>query len=452
MNLDDTIAAVATAPGQGGIAVIRISGRQALEIAGRCFRPRRTLLGGLLGSPERQAVLGDIHRNGTVVDEVIATFFRGPRSFTAEDTVEIACHGGMLVTRLVLETCLAAGARPARPGEFSMRAYLNGRLDLSQAEAVGDLIQARTGRALDSAREQMAGALSARIELVRNELMELLTHLEAHLDFPDEDLSPDNQEAMRTRLDRAKDRVDRLLATAQEGKILRQGVRTAILGLPNSGKSSLLNRLLGQDRAIVSPVAGTTRDTIEESADIRGFPVVFVDTAGLRESSDPVEQEGIRRSRAAAADAELILQVVDASVESSPEERAMLSEFPGSRRVLVANKSDLPGRRQVDGAVAISCRTGEGIDDLLSQIELAVLSGGSEEGDAGVAIGSRHQDALERARVAMELTGRGMETSLSLDLVAFELRGAVSAVGEVVGKTSTEDLLDSIFSRFCIGK
>jgi tRNA modification GTPase len=452
MNLDDTIAAVATAPGQGGIAVIRISGRQALEIAGRCFLPRRTLPGGLLGSPERQAVLGDIHRNGTVVDEVIATFFRGPRSFTAEDTVEIACHGGMLVTRLVLETCLAAGARPARPGEFSMRAYLNGRLDLSQAEAVGDLIQARTGRALDSAREQMAGALSARIELVRNELMELLTHLEAHLDFPEEDLSTDNQEAMRTRLDRAKDRVDRLLATAREGKILRQGVRTAILGLPNSGKSSLLNRLLGQDRAIVSPVAGTTRDTIEESADIRGFPVVFVDTAGLRESSDPVEQEGIRRSRAAAADAELILQVVDASVESSPEERAMLSEFPGSRRVLVANKSDLPGRRQVDGAVAISCRTGEGMDDLLSQIELAVLSGGSEEGDAGVAIGSRHQDALERARVAMELTGRGMETGLSLDLVVFELRGAVSAVGEVVGKTSTEDLLDSIFSRFCIGK
>ena len=452
MNLDDTIAAVATAPGQGGIAVIRISGRQALEIAGRCFRPRRTLLGGLLGSPERQAVLGDIHRHGTVVDEVIATVFRGPRSFTAEDTVEIACHGGMLVTRLVLETCLAAGARPARPGEFSMRAYLNGRLDLSQAEAVGDLIQARTGRALDSAREQMAGALSARIELVRNELMELLTHLEAHLDFPEEDLSTDNQEAMRTRLDRAKDRVDRLLATAREGKILRQGVRTAILGLPNSGKSSLLNRLLGQDRAIVSPVAGTTRDTIEESADIRGFPVVFVDTAGLRESSDPVEQEGIRRSRAAAADAELILQVVDASVESSPEERAMLSEFPGSRRVLVANKSDLPGRRQVDGAVAISCRTGEGMDDLLSQIELAVLSGGSEEGDAGVAIGSRHQDALERARVAMELTGRGMETGLSLDLVVFELRGAVSAVGEVVGKTSTEDLLDSIFSRFCIGK
>jgi len=452
MNPDDTIAAVATPTGQGGLAVIRISGREALSVADRCFRPVGRRGGGLASTPERQVVLGHVLRGGTVVDEVMATVFRGPRSFTAEDTVELACHGGMLVTRLVLETVLAAGARPAGPGEFSLRAFLNGRIDLAQAEAVADLIHARTQLALEAAREQMAGTLSARIGHLRDDLMSVLAHVEAHIDFPDEDITPDTSAALLGRLDRALAEIGGLLGTAHEGRILRHGLRTAIVGLPNAGKSSLLNRLLGHDRAIVSPVAGTTRDTIEEQANVRGIPVVFVDTAGLRDSDDAVEREGIRRSRAAAATAELVLHVVDASEPASAAEDSLLAEFAGPSRIVVANKSDVMGSRRIQGSVFVSCRTGDGIDSLAEAIVQRAWSGAAGGGHDGVAINSRHQNALERARSALALTHDGLAAGLSPELVAFELRSAVGAVGEVVGKTTTEDLLDSIFSQFCIGK
>lgn len=449
MNPADTIAAVATPPGSGGIALLRLSGRRALEVADRSLRSSAGKAPSAF--TPRMAVFGEILRDGVRVDEVVITVFRGPKSFTGEDTVEVACHGGILVTRRALESLLAAGARPAEPGEFTCRAFLNGRMDLAQAEAVADLIHARTDRALVSARAQLAGALSGRIEGLRDALMSVLAHLEAHIDFPDEDITPDTTAVLASKLTEALGGIDALLRTARQGRFLRQGVRTALVGRPNAGKSSLLNRLLGHERAIVSPVAGTTRDTLEESAEVRGIPLVLVDTAGLRESDDLVEREGVRRSRQAAAEADLILHVVDAA-DPGTDAEASIPGCEGKVLLRVANKCDLPEARVLPDAIPVSCRTGAGIDSLERAIEERLLSCDGVGGDDGVAIGVRHQQVLERARQAVCRTLAGLEEGLTLELVAFELRVALNALGDVVGKTSVDDLLDSIFSQFCLGK
>ena len=296
---EDTIAAIATPLGAGGLAVLRVSGPRACAVADRCFVPagRHALLPS--AAPTHTLHYGHIVAAGRRVDEVMLAVMRAPRTFTREDVVEISCHGGVLPARLVLDALLAAGARAAEPGEFTRRAFVNGRIDLTQAEAVADVIHSRTELALAAANEQLAGHLSRRIEQLRADLLHVLAHVEAHIDFPDEDISPATRTVLLDRLDRGLALTDELLRTAPEGQLLRRGVRAAIIGRPNSGKSSLLNQLLGHNRAIVSPVAGTTRDTIEETANIRGVPVVFIDTAGLRAAGDEIEAEGIRRSRAA---------------------------------------------------------------------------------------------------------------------------------------------------------
>ena len=304
--LDDTIAAIATPLGEGGLAVIRLSGPKALTIADQSFVPIGKSSLKPSAAPTHTIQYGKIVRQQQTVDEVLLAVMRAPRTFTREDVVEITCHGGLLPAKLVLDTMLENGARLAQPGEFTKRAFLSGRIDLAQAEAVADLIQARTELALTAANEQLAGKLSQRINLLRDDLIKTLAHIEAHIDFPDEDISPDTKDQLLGRLDRGVAFMDELLRTADEGQILRRGIRAAIIGRPNAGKSSLLNQLLGHERAIVSPIAGTTRDTIEETANIRGLPVVFVDTAGLREAGDELEVEGIRRSREALAKAEII--------------------------------------------------------------------------------------------------------------------------------------------------
>src|SRR2546422_2079563 len=325
--LDDTIAAIATPLGEGGLAVIRLSGPNALQVADRSFEPL-----GKSSLKPTQALTHTIHygrvvRQNKVVDEVLLAVMRAPRTFTREDVVEITCHGGLLPAKLVLETVLESGARLALPGEFTKRAFLNGRLDLAQAEAVADLIHSRTELALAAANEQLAGKLSQRINQLRDEMLKTLAHIEAHIDFPDEDISPDTKEKLAARLENSLAFMDELLRTANEGQILRRGIRAAIIGRPNVGKSSLLNQLLGHDRAIVSPIPGTTRDTIEETANIRGLPIVFIDTAGLRESADAMELEGIRRSRATLGRAELILHVLDVSEPLTQEDELYLQEF-----------------------------------------------------------------------------------------------------------------------------
>lgn len=454
---DDTIAAISTPLGEGGLAVIRVSGPQALAVADRSFEAAGRKGVKPSAAPSHTVHFGKIVHDRRVMDEAMLTVLRAPRTFTREDVIEISCHGGLLTAKLVLDTLLNNGARLAQPGEFTKRAFLNGRLDLAQAEAVADLIQSRTELALAAAHEQLAGKLSQRINTLRDEMIATLAHIEAHIDFPDEDISPDTKEPLQRRLEAAAAFMDQLLRTGREGQILRRGIRAAIIGRPNVGKSSLLNQLLGRNRAIVSPIAGTTRDTIEETANIRGIPIVFIDTAGLRPSSDLIEIEGIRRSRETMARAELILHVFDISEELTLEDEIYLSEFAGKKRIVVPNKVDLPNRLALPSldktaVVAVCCVSGDGIETLKDAIKEIVWAGEIHAEMLEVMINARHQDALQRARVATVRTLDALRGDATLEIAAMELRIATNAVGEIVGKTSTEDLLDSIFSQFCIGK
>jgi tRNA modification GTPase len=472
MSLDDTIAAIATPLGEGGLAVVRLSGADSFAIADKSFRPagKNSLKPSV--APTHTIQFGKIVRDGLVIDEVLLAVLRAPRTFTREDTVEISCHGGLLSAKLILDTLLAHGARLAEPGEFTKRAFLNGRIDLAQAEAVADLIHARTELALAAANEQLAGKLSQRIHRLRDDLMLTLAHVEAHLDFPDEDIAPDTKAKLLQRLEHGLAFMDELLNTANEGQLLRRGIRAAIVGRPNAGKSSLLNQLLGRDRAIVSHIPGTTRDTIEETANIRGLPVVFIDTAGLRDAHDEIEREGVRRSRASLAQAELILHVLDASEPLTDADKNYFAEFAGKKRILVRNKTDLPVKLELPGGAGspppaggahaeprptdkvadVCCLSGTGIEALKDQIKNRIWSGEIKAEMLQVAINSRHQDALRRARAATRQAADALRGDVTLELIAFDLRSAANAVGEIVGKTTTEDLLDAIFSTFCIGK
>lgn len=454
---EDTIAAIATPLGEGGLAVVRLSGAGAMAIADASFQPVGPYSSKPSAAGSHTIHYGRIVNGGRVIDEVLLATLRAPRTFTREDTVEISCHGGLLPAKLVLDTLLKNGARLAEPGEFTRRAFLHGRIDLAQAEAVADLIHSRTELSLSAANEQLAGKLSRRIDRLRDDLMLTLAHVEAHLDFPDEDIAPDARGKLLERLENAVVFMDELLRTATEGQILRRGIRAAILGRPNAGKSSLLNQLLGRDRAIVSPIPGTTRDTIEETANIRGIPVVFIDTAGLREAGDEIEVEGIRRSRQSLAAAELILHVLDASQPLTPADADYLTEFAGKKRILVRNKTDLPSQFKLPAdpdapTVDVCCLNGQGIEALKDAIQQLVWTGKITAEMSQVTINSRHQDALQRARNMTRQSADALRGSATLELVAIDLRIAANAVGEIVGKTTTEDLLDSIFSTFCIGK
>ena len=451
--LEDTIAAIATPIGEGGLAVIRLSGPVAFQIADQCFVSAANPSKALSNVPSHTLHFGRILQNGRVIDEVMAAVMRAPRTFTREDVVEISCHGGVLPAKLILDALLAAGARLAHPGEFTRRAFLNGRIDLAQAEAVADIIHARTELSLQAATEQLAGKLSQKINLLRDQLMDVLAHVEAHIDFPEEDIAPDTRGQIVNRLREGLEFVRQLIQSAAEGQVLRQGVRAAIIGEPNAGKSSLLNQLLGRDRAIVSPIPGTTRDTIEETANIRGLPVIFIDTAGLRDARDILEQEGIRRSHQSLQSAEIIIHVLDAAASGENPEK--LPNIPSSRRLVIRNKVDLlssPRPAVAESTLDVSCLTGEGIEELKDRIRDAVWSGRIKADMAEAMINSRHRDALNRAGHALEQGATALERDLPLEMAAMDLRIAANSIGEIVGKTTTEDLLDRVFSQFCIGK
>lgn len=454
----DTIAAVATPPGEAAIAVIRLSGTDCHRILLSVFRP--------VGKPSntlpiRRAQLGRIvNTDGQTVDQVIALLFRAPASYTGEDMAEISCHGGLTVTRLVLDTILSAGARTALPGEFTERAFLNGKLDLTQAEAVMDLISAQTALAARAATEQLEGGLGHRITTLRNDLLSLLAQVEAAIDFPDEDITPETGDALIQRLEATLDNIQSLLATAHRGRILREGVRLVIAGPPNSGKSSLLNLLLGYDRAIVSERPGTTRDTIEEVIDLGGIPVRLTDTAGLRTTDDTIEQEGIARTRRRLATADLIIELFDAAMPPPPniENLFACESTPNesqAARLLVLNKSDLHediGWMSYPGALRISCHLRKGLDALEAAL-LKALPITLPHGSAGLlAINARHRSALTRAASSCRLALDNFRSSMPPEIVALDLQEALAYLGSIVGATDTEDLLSEIFRTFCIGK
>ncbi len=438
--MNDTIAAIATPFGEGAIALLRVSGPRAVEIAGAVFHGKKAV-------PEmapRVQHFGAIFDGERKLDEVLVTVFRAPHSYTGEDVVEIAGHGGVLVSRKILEALLEAGARSAEPGEFTQRAYLNRKMDLTQAEAVMDLISAQTDLALRAATEQLEGRLGERIRGLREAVVELLAHVEAFIDFPDEDIDPATGEALLAKVDAMRAEIEALLATADRGKVLREGVRTVIYGAPNVGKSSLLNVLLGHERAIVSARPGTTRDVIEEVINLRGLPLRLVDTAGLRESEDEIEREGMNRTRRELSRAGLALHVFDAS-DLKPEEIGA--------GLVVLNKTDLGEHASWAGAdaVRVSCLKGEGIEALAEAI-VARVSGGAAQRDWSLAINARHADCLRRAQSFAAAARTALTDGLSPEFVAEELRGALDAVGEIVGKADSEEILGKIFSTFCIGK
>ncbi|HYN87631.1 MAG TPA: tRNA uridine-5-carboxymethylaminomethyl(34) synthesis GTPase MnmE, partial [Ardenticatenaceae bacterium] len=460
-SLDDTIAGIATAMGEAGIGIVRISGPDARSILQRLFRPASQLEA---REPESHRLrYGWIADPGTgaTVDEVMAVWMRAPRSYTRQDVVEIHSHGGATPLRAVLALVLAAGARLAEPGEMTLRAFLNGRLDLAQAEAVLDVVRARTEAGLQVAQAQLGGALSDEIRDARARLLEVLAHLSALIDFPEDEVPP---QTITPQLDEAARLLEDLLRTADRGMLLREGLRVAIVGRPNVGKSSLLNRLLRHERAIVTDIPGTTRDMLEESLSIRGIPVVLADTAGIRETADVVEALGVARSRAALEQADLVLLVLDASAPLADEDRDLAASVSGRPAIVVWNKLDLldggePGenaRGVLPNApqIVVSARTGAGIEALEEQVWDLVLGGQAlaATGREALVSNPRHKAALRRALDHIQAARTGLEEGLPADFLTIDLTAAVNALGEITGETATEDLLDVIFSRFCIGK
>ncbi|MGE5618218.1 MAG: tRNA uridine-5-carboxymethylaminomethyl(34) synthesis GTPase MnmE [Sphingomonadaceae bacterium] len=487
---DDTIAAISTSAGEAGIGIVRISGRDAVPILRRVFRksvrggatdggggclgPGTGVTGGdatRCGAGEAGGTAGvpfESHRvyygqavdpaTGAPIDEVLVFCMLAPRSYTREDVVEIHCHGGAVPLRRVLLAVLQAGARPAQPGEFTLRAYLNGRIDLAQAEAVVDVIRSRTEKGLAVAVKGLSGHLSGRVRAIRKELLRLLAYLEATIDFEEDDVPEEDVDGP---LAEGLDAVRRLLATADQGIVCRQGIRVAIVGRPNVGKSSLLNALLRSDRAIVTEIAGTTRDTLEETANLGGVPVCLVDTAGIAETRDPVERLGIERSRKAIEEADLCLMVVDRSVPLLPEDRSIAASVACKVTILVANKSDLPPVVTLEGlqslvpgstVVETSAVGGEGLEALVSSILDVVFSGQVVQSDELLVSNPRHKGVLMRVETHLRDALSSRHARLPADCTASDLRAAVDALGEITGETATEELLDTIFSRFCVGK
>lgn len=444
--LAETIAAISTPAGEGAIALVRISGGEAIAVADRIFRGSQKPS----EFPSHAQRLGEIVEIEQSIDQVVLSVHRAPASYTGEDMVEISCHGGILVTARVLEACLRAGARSARAGEFTERAFLNGKMDLTQAEAVIDLIRARTDLALRSAHEQLEGRLGSEIKAIRGQLIELLAHIEAAIDFPEEGIAPDEGTQLRGRLDSVRQAMRDLLATAEQGRILREGIRAVIYGPTNAGKSSLLNRLLGYDRAIVSKQPGTTRDTIEEVINLRGIPIRLLDTAGLRGSTDELEREGMARTEKSLAGADLLLHVLD---RSEPKPNSFNHNPPDRFRIVLLNKSDLPEHPDWENfdALRICCLSENGLHGL----EEAIVGKISEQHlrpESGVAINTRHRDCLRRALESCELAAGTMEKGLAPEYMAVDLSAALRALDEVTGEAKAEEVRDSIFAQFCIGK
>ncbi len=455
----DTIAAIATPHGESGIGIVRISGPLCEKVATRLFCPRKR--SSRLKS--HHLYYGEIidPANGRRLDEVLLTLMRKPKTYTREDVLEINCHGGYLVLRRVLEVVLTQGVRLAEPGDFTKRAFLNGRIDLSQAEAVVDVVRAKTAKSLKIANQQLKGDLSREVEGLRERVVGSLASVEALIDFPDEEIDVD-ENVVRGNLEEAERSLGGLIATYEEGKIYRDGVSVGIVGKTNVGKSSLLNVLLRENRAIVTPIPGTTRDVIEEAVNIQEIPIRLVDTAGIRRASNPIEREGVRLAKGKVAEADMVIVVIDGSRSLDKHDREIIDEVREKNKVVAVNKMDLPIKTSVEQVqallpntkvVEISALRNCGIDALRESIYCTVTGDGVGR-DAGevVVANARHKRALEESRESLRRAKEGIEEGIPIELVALELRSCLDHLGEIRGETTTEEVLERIFSQFCIGK
>ncbi len=456
--MSDTIAAVATARGRAALGIIRLSGEEAVSVAEAVFRPQK---GGTLRDygPHRLVLGAAVDEEDRVLDQVLCTYALAPRSFTGEDTAELQCHGSPAALQELLRTLLRQGARMAGPGEFSRRAFLNGRLDLSQAEAIMDLIDAETPLGVRNAALQLGGAVTRKTEKVYELLLGLLAHFQAVVDYPEEGVEPLEAAETAATLEEAAGQLETLRRSFERGKLLKEGVKCAILGRPNAGKSSLLNALLGYERAIVTDEAGTTRDTLEEKLSLGGLLLRLTDTAGLRETSSAAEAEGVRRARAAAGDARLVLAVFDGSAPLGPEDEAVIKEAKAApAAVALLNKEDLPRladrerlEREFDTVLSVSARTGAGLEELEKALEK--LLGAEEPLNAGeILTNERQYDAIFRAETAVRRASEALRDGFTPDAVLSDAEEALAALGEVSGRTLREDLVEAVFSRFCVGK
>ena len=456
--MEDTIAAIATPPGEGGIGIIRISGEQAETVLQKIFVPANPK-----GYENRKMTYGNIvdPSSGKIIDEVLCVLMKGPKTYTVEDVVEINCHGGMIPLRKTLELVLEHGARMAEPGEFTKRAFLNGRLDLSQAEAVIDVIKARTDKSFDVAMDQLEGFFSQRIKEIRKKLVDILVNIAVNIDYPDEDIEEITYEKLKEGLSLIKIDIDQLLDSASTGRILQEGLSVAIIGKPNVGKSSLMNSLLKEARAIVTEIPGTTRDTIEEHLSVRGIPVRLTDTAGIRQTSDIVEKMGIEKSRESFNQADLVIFILDSSKPLSSEDKEIIALINGEKTIVVLNKIDLYRvleKEQISsiipGAVVIetSMKTREGIDIIEEEIVSKVYGGKVSQKDSVMVTNVRHQNILKRSAHsvadAMEMIDRGE----ALEFIEIDVNSCYEALGEIIGETVQDDIINEVFSRFCLGK
>jgi tRNA modification GTPase len=458
----DTIAAISTPMGEGAIAIVRLSGDEAIAIADRIFKspsgkqlkdvPSHTIHYGHIVDPD----------NKKTVEEVMVSVMRAPKTFTREDVVEINCHGGLVSVNRVLQLVLANGARLAEPGEFTKRAFLNGRIDLSQAEAVIDLIRAKTDRAMTVALQQMEGRLSKLIRELRQTILETLAHVEVNIDYPEyDDVEEMTPRLLLEKAQYVREQIEKLLQTAQQGKILREGLATVIIGRPNVGKSSLLNALVHENKAIVTDIPGTTRDVIEEYVNVRGVPLRLIDTAGIRETEDIVERIGVERSRQMLKQADLILLVLNYHEPLTEEDERLFEMITGMDFIVIVNKTDLPKNIDMDRVkqladgrpiITTSLLNERGIDDLEKAISEMFFSGSVEAGDLTYVSNSRHIALLQQAKKAVEDAISGIEAGMPVDLVQIDLRRAWELLGEIIGDTVHESLIDQLFSQFCLGK
>ncbi|MBE3579697.1 MAG: tRNA uridine-5-carboxymethylaminomethyl(34) synthesis GTPase MnmE [Caldanaerobacter subterraneus] len=457
----DTIAAISTSPGEAGIGIVRISGDRALDIISRIFRPYKkkdvknvkthTLHYGHIVDPD----------TGEVYDEVLVSIMKKPNTYTREDIVEINCHGGIVVTSKILELALKQGARLAEPGEFTKRAFLNGRIDLSQAEAVIDIITAKTMLANKYAQKQLSGYLGQKMRKLKDRMMELLAHLLALIDFPEDDVDGLERWQMLESAKEILKEIEILIASAESGRIIREGLKTAIIGKPNVGKSSLLNALLKENRAIVTDIPGTTRDIIEEYLSVKGIPIKLIDTAGIRDTDELVEKIGVERSKEVLGEADLVLFVIDASRELSKEDYEIFDILTGKNIIFVLNKIDLPKKIDEeelrnftkDGIIVeVSTVKKIGLEKLEETIYNLVFKGNVTIGNEEIITNARHKEALINAKKYMESVVEAIEKGYSEDLITIDLNSALNEIGKITGETATEDVIDQIFERFCVGK